>query len=89
MRSMRRGAKFTSQDFANVGFGQLIAELNVLGSLVTGEILLAVFGHGILGQHAVVSHHKHLDGLALHGIWNADGCALNHTGAKRNDIFEF
>ena len=89
MRSMRRGAKFTSQDFANIGFGQLIAKLNVLGSLVTCEILLAVFGHCILGQHAVVSHHKHLDGFALHRIGYADGCALNHTGAKRNDILKF
>ena len=55
MRSMRRSAKLTTQDFANVGFGQLIAELNVLGSLVTGEILLAVFGHSILGQHVALA----------------------------------
>ena len=82
MRSMRRGAKFTSQDFANIGFGQLIAELDVLGTLVACEVVVAVFGHGILCQHAVVSNHKHLDGLALHGIWNANGGALNHTRAK-------
>ena len=82
MRSMRRGAKFTSQDFANIGFGQLIAELNVLGTLVTREIVMAVFGHGIFGQHAVVANHKHFDGLALHGVWYADGSALQHTGAK-------
>ena len=82
MRSMRRGAKFTTQDFANIGFGQLITELNVLGPFVTCEIVMAVFGHGIFGQHAVVSHHKHFDGLALHGVWNADGGALHHTGAK-------
>ena len=82
MRSMRRGAKFTSQDFANIGFGQLIAELNVLGSLVAREVVMAVFGHGIFGQHAVVSHHKHLDGLTLHGIGNADGGALDNPRAK-------
>jgi hypothetical protein len=89
MRSVRCGSQLTPQNFTNVGFWQLISELNVLGTLVTCEILLAVFGHGILGQHTVVSYHKHLDGLALHGVWNTDGGALNHTGAKRNDILEF
>ena len=82
MRSMRSGSQLTPQNFANVGFGQLITELNVLGTLVTREIVMAVFGHGIFGQHAVVANHKHFDGLALHGVWYADGSALQHTGAK-------
>ena len=86
---MRSGSQLTPQNFANIGFRQLISKLNVLGPLVTREVVMAVFGHGIFGQHAVVSHHKHLDGLALHGVWNADGGALNHTGAHRNDIFKF
>ena len=82
MRSMRSGSQLTPQNFANIGFGQLITELNVLGPFVTREIVMAVFGHGIFGQHAVVANHKHFDGLALHGVWYADGSALQHTGAK-------
>ena len=82
MRSMRSGSQLTPQNFANIGFGQLITELNVLGPLVTREIVMAVFGHGIFGQHAVVANHKHFDGLALHGVWNADGGALNNARAQ-------
>ena len=82
MRSMRSGSQLTPQNFANIGFRQLISKLNVLGPFITREIVMAVLGHGIFCQHAVVSHHKHLDGLTLHGIGNADGGALDNPRAK-------
>ena len=82
MRSMRSGSQLTPQNFANIGFGQLITELNVLGPFVTREVVMAVFGHGIFGQHAVVANHKHFDGLALHGVWYANGGALNNARAQ-------
>ena len=50
---------------------------------------MAILGHGVFRQHAVAAHHKNLDGFALHGVGNANGGALHHTGTKRNDVFQF
>ena len=52
-------AQFAAQDLAHVGLGQFVAELDVFGALVTGQVVVAEAGHGFLGQQRVVAHHKH------------------------------
>ena len=63
--SRRAGTQLPPQDLADVRLWQAVPELDVLRPLVTGQLVIAVTHHGILGQRGIPAHHKDLNRLAL------------------------
>src|SRR2546428_8935055 len=56
-------AQFASQNFADVRLRQVVSKLNVLGTLVRSEVVLAVLGQIFLCQRWVLSDPEELDGF--------------------------
>src|SRR5712671_268356 len=52
-------AQGAAQDLADVGLGQVGAELDVFRPLVAGELLPAMLQDVLLGQIRVLLHHEH------------------------------
>mmetsp|Transcript_23826 Transcript_23826/g.43018 ORF Transcript_23826/g.43018 Transcript_23826/m.43018 type:complete len:941 (+) Transcript_23826:2674-5496(+) len=79
-------AQVFSEDFANIGFWQLVAEFHAFGDFVAGQMFLAISAQGVRGQVAVRAHNERFDRLACGPIRHADHSSLQHGGVRGQNI---
>ena len=73
-------AQLTTQDFADIGARQVIAELDIFRLLVAGQIFSTESFQVVLGQGLVFLDGKQHDGFAGAFIRHANGCRFEHAG---------
>ena len=71
----------TAALFAARGFS-FLADFDVFGALVPGQVDLAEIGDVFFRESRVILDHKHFDGLALLVVGYADDGALQHAVAQ-------
>src|SRR5690606_11543056 len=83
-----RVPELAAQDLADVGLGQLGAELDHLGLLVAGEVVPAVLLHRLGGEVRILAHDHRLDRLAEALVRDADGGDLEHAGHGGDHVLD-
>src|SRR6185437_10729491 len=94
MRSVRRFllflvAQFAPENLAYIALGQFLAELDVFGTLVTGQFVVAILLERGRAEGRILLHHEQLHHLAGMFVGHADRGDLQHAGMARDDVLYF
>src|SRR5690606_29418605 len=81
-------AQLAAQDLADVGLGQLVAELHHVRPLVAGELLARVGLDLLGGEVGVLAHDHDLDHLAGLLVGHADGGDLEDPGHAGEHVLD-